>query len=427
MARSKITIQKDNRAGRTRRWLVRWYGEYDPRTDKQKRYCESFERRKDAENLAQKLQREFDDGLCRDEKKITLRELTDRFLRVKRNSYTAGTLTNYRITVNRLLKYFDPNIQVAKIQREDAERFVSQIGYIQKNLIAKGKEMSDSGRSVELRNCKKIFNVAVEWNYIRTNPFAKLSLRINDVQSWHFINAEEFETILRCTRTTRHKAFYAIQYGCGLRSGEALNLLWDGINVDFESNRITIVNRPGSEDIPQFKIKDKEARSIPMPQWVVDILTKLHTQSSENCPFVFLTAERWARVRKNWHKFRAEGRAREWKNRNLQNNTLRDLQQCCLRAGIKTNEKLVLHSLRKSWATNLANSGVPVHTLMKMGGWSSIETVQEFYLKSTDENEKKAVEILNNLVGGCGRGVRLSPSSDTNAGKTVQGHHLPSP
>ena len=115
--------------------------------------------------------------------------------------------------------------------------------------------------------------------------------------------------------------------------------------------------------------------------------------------FVFLTAERWARVKENWHKFRAEGRAREWKNRNLQNNTLRDLQQCCLKAGIKTNEKLALHSLRKSWATNLANCGVPAHTLMKMGGWSSIETVQEFYLKCTDENEKKAVEILNSLVG----------------------------
>jgi hypothetical protein len=35
---------------------------------------------------------------------------------------------------------------------------------------------------------------------------------------------------------------------------------------------------------------------------------------------------------------------------------------------------------------------------MKLGGWSSIETVMQFYLKSSDENEKKAVEILDKLI-----------------------------
>ena len=36
---------------------------------------------------------------------------------------------------------------------------------------------------------------------------------------------------------------------------------------------------------------------------------------------------------------------------------------------------------------------------MKMGGWSSIETVQQFYLKTSDENEKRAVEMLDRLMG----------------------------
>jgi len=177
-----------------------------------------------------------------------------------------------------------------------------------------------------------------------------------------------------------------------------MNLLWDGVNVDFESSRITIVNRPGGEDIPPFTIKDKETRSVLMPQWVIDILAELHAQAEENCPFVLLTSQRWQVAKKRWHKFRKEGRSRQWLNRNLQNNVLRQFQKCCKKAGIKTHEKLVLHCLRKSWACNLANSGVPCHTLLKMGGWSSLETVQNFYLKSTDANEKKAVEILSKLV-----------------------------
>ncbi|MDH4239190.1 MAG: tyrosine-type recombinase/integrase [Phycisphaerae bacterium] len=61
--------------------------------------------------------------------------------------------------------------------------------------------------------------------------------------------------------------------------------------------------------------------------------------------------------------------------------------------------KVTIHCLRKSWASNLANAGVPSNTLMKMGGWSNIETVLKYYLKSSDENEKKAVRILDRLMG----------------------------
>ena len=44
------------------------------------------------------------------------------------------------------------------------------------------------------------------------------------------------------------------------------------------------------------------------------------------------------------------------------------------------------------------NAGVPSNTLLKMGGWSNIETVLKYYLKSSDENEKKAVRILDRLI-----------------------------
>jgi hypothetical protein len=33
-----------------------------------------------------------------------------------------------------------------------------------------------------------------------------------------------------------------------------------------------------------------------------------------------------------------------------------------------------------------------------VGGWSEIETVQKFYLKNSDANEKMAVEVLDKLM-----------------------------
>ncbi len=58
----------------------------------------------------------------------------------------------------------------------------------------------------------------------------------------------------------------------------------------------------------------------------------------------------------------------------------------------------MLHCLRKSWACNLAESGIPPKTLLKMGGWSDIETVMKYYLKNSDENERRAVDVLDRLM-----------------------------
>ena len=57
----------------------------------------------------------------------------------------------------------------------------------------------------------------------------------------------------------------------------------------------------------------------------------------------------------------------------------------------------MLHCMRKSWACNLAENNVPPQTLLKMGGWSSMECCQVYYLKTTDANEQQAVNILNNI------------------------------
>jgi len=71
----------------------------------------------------------------------------------------------------------------------------------------------------------------------------------------------------------------------------------------------------------------------------------------------------------------------------------------CQRAGIATDDRLSVHCLRKSYGTNLANLGTPVHTLKELMGHSNIQTTMEYYLFSSDANKKKAVDVLEGLVG----------------------------
>ena len=130
------------------------------------------------------------------------------------------------------------------------------------------------------------------------------------------------------------------------------------------------------------------------------MLKRLHAQRTENCPFVFLTQRRLEIVKAKWQKLRKSGKSNDWENRHMLNGTLRNFKARCVRAGIKTNLKFNLHGLRKSWATNLADSGkVPMHTLQKLGGWSDIKTCEEFYLRSSDANRERACEVLNELAG----------------------------
>jgi integrase len=114
--------------------------------------------------------------------------------------------------------------------------------------------------------------------------------------------------------------------------------------------------------------------------------------------FVFLDKDRWETVNAHWQMYQEQGIERQWDNKDVHANLLRMFQKNCRKAGIKSKDKLTLHSLRKSWACNLADNSVPIHTLMKLGGWSSIETCQQFYLQSTDANEQKAIEGLEKLV-----------------------------
>jgi integrase len=378
-------------------WLVRWYAEYNPTTDTQKRYSKSFEKRKQADRFAQQLKDDYELGITYEEKRITLGEFCEKFLEAKRNTYKLGTYRNYKDTITRLNSYFNPSTPLHTINAEYAERFIADVDYIQESLKTKNRQFSDTARNIQLRNCKKMFTTAVKWHYLRSNPFEEIKQVKAQTQPWYYISPDEFQSILNSCNDPYKKAYYAVQYGCGLRAGEAMNLLWDGSNIDFDTNRITIFNRTATSDIPPYSIKDYEKRSVLMPDWVVSLLLELHQQASELTPYVFLNSRKWNTIYTQWKQMQKEGRAYEWDKKILLNNTLRDFKRCCRRAGIKTNEKLCQHCLRKSWANNLANGGVPIKTLMKMGGWSSIECCQEYYLKSTDENENKAVSVLNNI------------------------------
>lgn len=289
--------------------------------------------------------------------------------------------------------------------QEDAITLINNL-----KLITTGDKASDSTRSRHLRQCRRIFNVAVKWGYIKANPFDDIKLGKIKKGDWQALTMDQFGDILRavdnCSRVTKKneaadkirihslKTFYAVMYYCGLRFGEAANLLWDSEDIDFTNNQINLSNRSPQKDIPMFSVKDYESRSISVPQKVMNMLKELKEKSKPESPFVFLSPTAYQRLVERWHTYNQQGKE-DWNNKNVISNARRDFKWYCVKAGITTSKKLNLHSLRKGYGTNMANLGIPANTLKDLMGHSSIVTTMEFYVKTLDENKIAAAEKLN--------------------------------
>ena len=409
-----ITISKDKRRTGNKPWLVRWYGSYDITTAKRRRHSKSFARKIDAEKFAQQLADQCQSGESVDIKNITVKELIDKFIKAKKRNVAYSTIDGYYEFKSRFLNYFHPSVSVRKITKENAEQFINNIDYSVKALKKNGTRVSDSTVSRQLRQAKTVFNKAVAWGYIKTNPFENITIGKIRTADWHYISPEEFQAILKAVdkikirkrreqedinRRLRLKAFYSVMYGCGLRFGEAVNLIWDPLILDFESNHIIVTDHQSTKELPPFFVKDYESRIIPMPTWVINSLVELKKVSESSCPYLFLSKDCFYRVSKKWQKMVKEDKADQWQNRYMMYHALKQFKHYCSKAEIKTNKKLNLHCLRKGYGTNLVKIGTPANTLKELMGHSSIVTTMKFYVNSIDENKKKAVEGLDKLMG----------------------------
>jgi len=409
MAVEKVGIYYEKQ--RIKPWLVRWYGENNA-MGRPRRYSKSFKRKRDALAFQSDKQAELNSGGQRDDMKITLEELCDKFLENRKHSLRKASLNRYELTISQLKEYFDPTYQVRRIRREDAEMFIATRKIIHPDHKRKAKELSAAARNRYLNCARTIFAAAVDWEYIKRNPFSGIRETKSVPKAWHFITPDEFKAILLMTSELRVQALYGVMYGAGLRYGEAINLLWNGRDIDFERSRINIEKRPSTQSIPPFLVKDYEKRSIPMPQWVQSMLIKLHTEAPEGCPFAFVSLQRWPRLRKKWQKLLKGGNSNKWENHMVANNVLRNFRAACRRAGIEVDKSLTLHCLRKSYAQNLADNGTPISTLKSLMGHSDIQTTSEFYLQSTDANEQRACQALDRImkVLETDTGMTLEPS-----------------
>ncbi len=395
---------------RRRPHIVRWWGEPDPETGKQRRYGRSFVSAIEARKFFVEKQSEMDRGKPRDPVDASIEELFAEFEEARLSVLSYASKIGYRLTMRQMLGYFGHRRKVRHIQRRHAEAFVAT----RKRCDGRSGELSMWAKARHLIHCRAIFAAAIEWGYTEDNPFratrygGNSPLRIRPKgRPWHHITPEQFMQLLAVVPSARQRAALWFMYGCGLRPGEVYNLMV--ANVDLERRRVHVVNRAATPTVPPFTVKaegqstESKERSVPIPNAAIPDIAEAMKSAFKSGGFLTLTPRRYERVQEHWRLCQAnEGWSghtwRPWQNRDMLNNLLRDTKKFLQRADMALSAPFTLQTFRKSFAQNHADAGTPPRTLAKLLGHANTRVTMQYYNRVTDANERAADDAMNRLL-----------------------------
>lgn len=218
--------------------------------------------------------------------------------------------------------------------------------------LEKGVTKSTVNR--ELALMKKMFNLAIDWNFIEENPVSKIKFfSEKDTLKERILSREEEDRLLE-TSIAHLKSILIVALNTGMRLGEILSLNWG--QVDFEKKMIRVE-----------KTKSGEIRYINMNTTLKEELKRIRAEG-ESTVYTFTNSKTGKPFTTVKTAFKA----------------------ACRRAGIKG---LRFHDLRHTFASRLVESGVDLITVRDLLGHSTVK-VTERYTHPNHSIKKEAVEHL---------------------------------
>ncbi|MDR0632005.1 MAG: site-specific integrase [Holosporaceae bacterium] len=231
------------------------------------------------------------------------------------------------------------------------------------------KKMSDAGRAVKtinhvLATIRQVFNYAINRDlYFGNNPVNKIKKPSSDNRRMRFLSKKESEILLEHLKESSHQLhdMALLSLHCGLRAGEIFNLTWN--DVDFEHEILSIKDT-----------KSGRNRSAIMTLDIKKMLAE-RKQNTDSGELVFSSnnGQKITEVSDTFTRII---------DKLGFNNKVSDPRQ-----------KVVFHTLRHTYASWLAMSGVDLYTVQKLMGHSTISTTER-YSHLAPDHLKKAVEKL---------------------------------
>lgn len=331
----------------TTRVFIEFYNAYDKRVREVVKGATTLEEGRVVLERRAEEERSIKFGIKRRRDIVSFAELADEYVRwAKTNKKSWDT------DVGRLIGIRDHfrDMPLAQITSLDVEKYKEK----------RSQEVKPATVNKGLQVLSKMFNLAIQWGYMKHNP-AKGVKRFDErpFRRTRILSKEEEERLLKVTYTENLKSMIILLINTGLRRNELLHLTWDC--VDFEKRELFIK-----------ETKTNRSKFIPMNKTVYSELLKLYkTRKNEGLVYVNpATGKGYVCIRKSF-------------------------ERACDRAQIKG---LILHDLRRTFSTRLLEKGVDIVSVSQLLGHTSITTTQ-IYCMSSPKSQHNAVALLDSQNG----------------------------
>ena len=256
----------------------------------------------------------------------------------------------------RQLSQFTGDIALSKLTYHQLDQFMS-ITF----------KRTQHGAWTNYRALKSAFNKAVNWDYLTDNPFTKIKLPKIVESTPLFIDESEFNLIVTNAECRDLKDIFVTAMNSGLRLGELTTLKWSSVNL---RGRTLVVQNYAS-----FRTKNKKSRIIPLNNTLFQLLQNRLPKIIDIKLDDYLFAK-YPRV-----PYSIEYVSKSFK-------------RIVRKLGL--NEKYHFHLLRVSFGSHLLQRGIPISTISKLLGHSSISVTEKHYASLSIENLTDAVKTLDN-------------------------------
>ncbi|GAA7207548.1 hypothetical protein HpBGD72_11730 [Helicobacter pylori] len=246
--------------------------------DKSLKEILAFVNRLEAMKNANKRVKFAEKQTIRIQSKITILQALKRFLALK--------IGLKQTSINSLENVFNSVFRVMGLKESDKLKKITQerISRYHENTLKLYRQNTIHNLNA---NLKSFLEFCEQEGLIEKSPYFAITLKnAQEAKAIEPFSLEEVKTILENAPSLRLKAFLAVAFFTGMRTGEQLALLWE--DIDFNEKKITInksLNELGQITTPKNK---PSVREVDLLEPVEKILKELKASEPANKKFVFI-------------------------------------------------------------------------------------------------------------------------------------------
>lgn len=205
------------------------------------------------------------------------------------------------------------------------------------------------------------------------------------------LDAEQTRLLLMTTREDRWGPLWALLAGSGMRIGEAMALTWD--DLDFNSGSVAISKSWAKVAPKTWALSEpktaRSRRTIPIPATVMRALRELYDRQEAERE---LAGDAWQRNPEGQPLF-----VDQYGRRPGVSHFSLALHKALRAAGLP---RVRVHDLRHSYASTLLAQGIPLLTVSRMLGHSTITITANTYSHVSDGLQRDAADALEVALAG---------------------------